>query len=127
MAVETFRQADRFVIGCNDQAIAARVAALYRPLGRPIVYTDVRSAEMAKHASNAFLATSISFINEIANLCEMTDADAREVARILKLDKRIGEHAFLSPGLGFAGGALGRELRNLQKLGAQHGMPTPLT
>lgn len=127
MAVETFRQADRFVIGCNDQAIAERIAALYRPLGRPIVYTDIRSAEMAKHASNAFLATSISFINEIANLCEVIDADAREVARILKLDKRIGEHAFLSPGLGFAGGTLGRELRNLQELGAQHGTPTPLT
>jgi UDPglucose 6-dehydrogenase len=126
IAIETFRQADRFVIGCNDPAVAERVAGLYKPLGRPIVYTDIRSAEMAKHASNIFLSTSISFINEIANLCEVLRADALEVARILKMDKRIGEKAFLSPGLGFAGGTLGREIRGLQKLGSTHQVPTPL-
>ena len=126
IAVETFRQADRFVIGCNDPAVAERVAALYKPMGRPIVYTDIRSAEMAKHASNAFLATSISFINEIANLCEVLGADALEVARILKLDARIGKQAFLSPGLGFAGGTLGREIRALQKLSSVHQTPVSL-
>lgn len=125
-AVETFRQADRFVVGCDDPALAERVAALYEPLARPIVFTDVRSAEMAKHASNAFLATSISFINEIGNLCELAGADALAVSRILKLDKRIGQHAFLSPGLGFAGGTLGREIRALQRLGSTHQIPTPL-
>ena len=125
-AVDTFRQADRVVIGCDDSAVAERVAGLYRPLGRPIVCTDTRSAEMAKHALNAFLATSISFINEMANLCEVLDADASEVARILKLDQRIGKHAFLSPGLGFAGGTLGREVRALQKLGTARSVPTPL-
>jgi len=125
-AVETFRQADRFVIGCNDAVVAERVAALYRPLGRPIVFTDIRSAEMAKHASNAYLAASISFINEIANLCEVVNANALEVARIMKLDKRIGQFAFLSPGLGFAGGTLGREIRALQKLGRQHRCETPM-
>jgi UDPglucose 6-dehydrogenase len=126
IAVETFRQADRFVIGCDDPAVAERVAALYQPLERPIVFTDVRSAEMAKHASNAYLSTSISFINEISNLCETLDANAIEVARILKLDKRIGKYAFLSPGLGFAGGTLGREIRALQKLGSARQVPTPL-
>ena len=126
IAVETFRQADRFVIGCDDPDVAERIAALYQPLERPIYYTDVRSAEMAKHASNAYLSTSISFINEIANLCEVLDADATEVARVLKLDKRIGKYAFLSPGLGFAGGTLGREIRSLQKLGDSHQMPVPL-
>jgi len=126
IAVETFRQADRFVIGCNDPPVAKRVSALYEPLGRPIVITDIRSAEMAKHASNAFLATSISFINEIANLSEVLGADAIEVARILKLDQRIGKHAFLSPGLGFAGGTLGREVRSLQKFGSAHQLATPL-
>ena len=125
-AVETFRQADRFVIGCNDSRVAARVAALYQPLGRPIIHTDLRSAEMAKHASNAFLGVSISFINEIADLCELLDADVLEVARVLRLDPRIGERAFLSPGLGFAGGTLGREIRALQKLGSAHAMSTPL-
>ena len=126
IAVETFCQADRFVIGCNDPVIAKRVATLYQPLGRPIVYTDIRSAEIAKHASNAFLATSISFINEISNLCEVLGANALEVAHILKLDQRIGKQAFLSPGLGFAGGTLGREIRALQKLGISHEVPTPL-
>ena len=126
IAVETFRQADRYAIGCDDPAVAERIAALYQPLGCPLVYTDVRSAEMAKHASNAFLATSISFINEIANMCEVLDADALEVARVLKMDKRIGKHAFLSPGLGFAGGTLGREIRALQKLGDSYQTPTPL-
>ena len=125
IAVETFRQADRFVIGCNDRNVAERVAGLYQPLERPILFTDIRSAEMAKHASNAYLSTSISFINEIANLCEVLDADATEVARILKSDKRIGKYAFISPGLGFAGGTLGREIRALQKLGAAHQMSAP--
>jgi UDPglucose 6-dehydrogenase len=126
IAVETFRQADRFVIGSNDPAIAERVAALYKPLGRPIVFTDIRSAEMAKHASNTLLATSISFINEIADLCEVVGANALEVAKIMKLDRRIGEYAFLSPGLGFAGGTLGREIRALQKIGSTYRVPTPL-
>ncbi|OGW44931.1 MAG: hypothetical protein A2Y66_02070 [Nitrospirae bacterium RBG_13_41_22] len=126
IAVETFRQADRFVIGCNDPGIADCVAALYKPLGRPIIYTDIRSAEMAKHASNTFLATSISFINEIANLCEAVGANALEVAKILKLDRRIGKYAFLSPGLGFTGGTLGREIRALQKIGSTYQVPTPL-
>jgi UDPglucose 6-dehydrogenase len=125
-AVETFRQADRFVVGCNNPEVAKRVAALYEPLDRPIIFADIRSAEMAKHASNAFLANSISFINEIANLCEMVGAKAPEVANIMKMDRRIGKYAFLSPGLGFAGGTLGREIRALQKLGAAHQMPTPL-
>jgi len=126
IAVGTFRQADRFVIGCNDPAVAERVATLYKPLGRPTVFTDIRSAEMAKHASNAFLATSISFINEIADMCEMLGSDALEVAHILKLDQRIGKQAFLSPGLGFAGGTLGREIRALQKLAKDHQISTPM-
>lgn len=126
MAVETFQQADRFVIGCNDPDVATRVASLYEPLGRPILYTSIRSAEMAKHASNAFLANSISFINEIADLCEPAGANAVEVTKIMKLDRRIGKYAFLNPGLGFAGGTLGREIRALQKLGSAHQVPTPL-
>jgi UDPglucose 6-dehydrogenase len=124
IAVETFQQADRFVIGCNDPVVAERVATLYKPLGRPIIYTDIRSAEMAKHASNTFLATSISFINEVANLCETVGANALEVAKIMKLDRRIGKDAFLSPGLGFAGGTLGREIRALQKIGSTYEVPT---
>jgi UDPglucose 6-dehydrogenase len=125
-ALETFRDADRFVIGADDPTVAARVADLYAPLHRPIHLTDTRSAEMGKHASNAWLATSVSFINQIADLCEMTGADVREVAAIMKLDRRVGPHAFLGAGVGYAGGTLGREIRALQKLGATHGVATEL-
>lgn len=123
-AIETFREADRFVIGCDDAQSADRIAAVYEPLGRPIVRMSVRSAEMAKHASNAFLAASISFINELSNLCEATGAAVDDVARAMKLDRRIGPHAFLSPGLGFAGGTLGRDVRALQQVGREQGMAT---
>ena len=99
-AIETFRQADRFIIGADDPAVAARVADLFRPLGRPILVTGLRTAEMGKHASNTFLATSISFINEVADLCDEVGADATQVAQILKLDRRIGPYAFLSRGSG---------------------------
>ena len=125
-ALETFRDADRFVIGADDPSVAARVSDVYAPLRRPIHLTDTRSAEMGKHASNAWLATSVSFINQIADLCEMTGADVREVAAIMKLDRRVGPHAFLSAGVGYAGGTLGREIRALQKLGATHGVATEL-
>jgi UDPglucose 6-dehydrogenase len=126
-AIDSFRNADRFLIGAADAAVAERVAGVYRPLGRPIEIMDVRSAEMAKHASNAFLATSISFINEIADLCEEVGADVARVAAGMKLDRRIGSHAFLNPGLGFAGGTLGRDLRVLQEVGERSGRATALT
>ena len=125
-AVEHFRRADRIIIGAQDPGTAARVAELYAPLKRPLRITGLRTAEMAKHASNAFLAASISFINEIADLCEVSGADALEVARAMKLDRRIGTHAFLSPGLGFAGGTLGREIRSLQQLARRRGRSTAL-
>jgi UDPglucose 6-dehydrogenase len=124
-AIETFMKADRIVIGCDNSAVAGRIAALYEPLGRPIAIMDVRSAEMAKHASNAWLAASISFINEIADLCEAAGARVDEVVRAMKLDRRIGPHAFLAPGLGFAGGTLGRDVRALQQVGDATATGTP--
>ena len=126
-AVKTFREADRFVVGTSDPEAGDRVAALLEPLGRPVVRTDVHSAEMAKHAANAFLATSISFMNEIADICGVVGADPGDVAAILKLDKRIGPCAYLNPGLGYAGGTLGRELRVLQDIGRREERPTRLT
>lgn len=126
-AVDSFRRADRFVIGTDNPMAAKQIAELYRPLGRPMVITNLSTAEMAKHASNAFLATSISFINEMADLCDEVGADVSKVGQIMKLDQRIGKYAFLSPGLGFAGGTLGRELRVLQKLGQHHRRQTLLT
>jgi UDPglucose 6-dehydrogenase len=126
IAVESFRLMDRIVIGARDSKVFERIANLYEPLQRPIVKTDLRTAEMAKHASNVFLATSISFINEIASLCEESGADVLQVSEILKLDRRIGKYAFLSPGLGFAGGTLGREIRALQKIAKQSALETPM-
>jgi UDPglucose 6-dehydrogenase len=104
-AVQNFIQPDRVVIGAFTTDDADAVAALYEPLGAPIVRTDIASAEMIKLASNAFLATRISFINEIANVCEVTGADVVDVARGMGLDHRLGPH-FLRAGLGYGGSCL---------------------
>jgi UDPglucose 6-dehydrogenase len=125
-AVRTFMKADRFIIGCDDDHVAAAVTALYAPLNRPMLRMSVQSAEMTKHACNAFLATSISFANEVADLCARTGADIDDVTRGMRLDHRIGKYAFLSPGLGFAGGTLGRDLRALQALGKAHSVDTAI-
>src|SRR5437763_8205126 len=106
-AVDDFMHPDRVVVGASDDstAFAERVAALYAPLDAPIVRTDVASAEMIKLASNAFLATKISFINEIANVSEELGADVNEVARGMGLDERIGPQ-FLRAGIGYGGSCL---------------------
>src|SRR5437764_4479000 len=106
-AVDDFMRPDRVVVGAADDstAFAERVAALYAPLDAPIVRTDIASAEMIKLASNAFLATKISFINEIANVSEELGADVSEVARGMGLDARIGPQ-FLRAGIGYGGSCL---------------------
>ncbi len=101
-AVTDFINPDRVVLGSLDANAAQQVAQLYLPLRAPIVVTDLRTAEMIKYASNAFLATKISFINEIANICEALGADVKEVAVGMGYDKRIGR-AFLDAGLGYGG------------------------
>ena len=101
-AVRDFLQPSRVVIGCDDTAVAVRVSDLYHDVQAPILVTDPASAEMIKYASNAFLATKISFINAIANLCESVNADVREVALGMGYDPRIG-FEFLHPGPGYGG------------------------
>jgi UDPglucose 6-dehydrogenase len=101
-AVRDFLQPSRVVIGCDDTAAAVRVSELYRGIQAPILVTDPASAEMIKYASNAFLATKISFINAVANLCEAVNADVREVALGMGYDARIG-FEFLHPGPGYGG------------------------
>ena len=98
-AVHDFLHPDRIVIGCEDPESAVRVSELYRGVHAPVLVTDPASAEMIKYASNAFLATKVSFINAIANLCEAVDADVREVAIGMGYDARIG-FQFLHPGPG---------------------------
>jgi UDPglucose 6-dehydrogenase len=107
-ALEDFLKPDRVVVGDEGDWAGDAVVDLYGPLGAPLVRTDVRSAEMIKLAANAFLATKISFINEIANVCEETGADVQEVARGMGLDHRIGSH-FLNPGIGYGGSCFAPE------------------
>ena len=101
-SVRDFLEPNRVVIGCTDASVAVRVSDLYKNLHAPILVTDPASAEMIKYASNAFLATKISFVNAIANLCEAVDADVREVALGMGYDQRIG-FEFLHPGPGYGG------------------------
>ena len=121
-AVDDFMKPDRVVVGANggSEEYAERVAALYEPLGAEIVRTDVASAEMIKLASNAFLATKISFINEIANVSEELGADALEVARGMGLDDRIGPK-FLQPGVGFGGSCFPKDVQALKQLAGNTG------
>ena len=121
-AVEDFLHPDRVVIGADpgDEWAADAVEELYRPLGGELVRTDVASAEMVKLASNAFLATKISFINEIANVSEEVGADVTEVARGMGLDRRIGP-AFLQAGLGFGGSCFPKDTTALKQLAGNSG------
>ena len=111
-AVADFLHPDRIVLGADRRAAAEHAAVLYRPLGCPILITDLRSAEMIKYASNAFLATKISFINEVALICERTGADVRVVADGMGLDQRIGR-AFLDAGLGWGGSCFPKDVSAL--------------
>lgn len=99
---------DRVVIGAPTQTVAMKILELYAPLERPMIITDVNSAEMIKYASNAFLATKISFINSVANICEAAGADVVQVTKGMGLDKRIG-HQFLQAGLGYGGSCFGKD------------------
>ena len=121
-AVKDFLQPDRVVIGAEsgDEWAADAVAAAYEPLGAPIVRTDVSSAEMIKLASNAFLATKISFINEIANVSEEVGADVTEVARGMGLDPRIGDR-FLQAGIGYGGSCFPKDVSALKILAGNSG------
>jgi UDPglucose 6-dehydrogenase len=121
-AVEDFMHPDRVVIGADpgDEAAGDAVAGLYEPLGGQIVRTDVASAEMIKLASNAFLATKISFVNEIANVCEEVGADVAEVARGMGLDERIGP-SFLRPGIGYGGSCFPKDVSALKMLAGNSG------
>ncbi len=113
-AVDAFLKPERIVAGTRSEETRHVIEELLAPMKAPIEWMSVESAEMTKHALNAFLATSIAFINEIASVCETTGADAREVARGLKSDARIGPRAYLSPGGPFAGGTLARDIEFLR-------------
>lgn len=119
-AIADFMNPDRVVLGSLDRRAAAKVGELYLPLRCPVMITDLRTAEMIKYASNAFLATRISFINEIANICEELGADVREVATGMGYDKRIGR-AFLDAGLGWGGSCFPKDVKALAHMAVLHG------
>jgi UDPglucose 6-dehydrogenase len=119
-AVSDFTHPDRVVVGAFEPGHAERVAALYLGIETTIVTTDVASAEMIKLASNAFLTTRISFINEIANVCELVGADVMDVARGIGLDHRLGSH-FLRAGVGWGGSCFGKDVSALKQLAGNSG------
>jgi UDPglucose 6-dehydrogenase len=120
-ALEAFEKAERVVVGIRGDAKKALVQALFAPFTGRILFMRTESAEMVKHALNSFLALSITFINEVARLCEHVGADAQEVAAGLKSEPRIGPRAYLGPGGPFAGGTLARDVVTLAKLAAARG------
>ncbi len=119
-AINDFMYPDRVVLGAINHAAASEVAQLYISLRCPILITDLRTAEMIKYASNAFLATRISFINEIANICEDLGADVRQVAAGMGMDKRIGS-TFLDAGLGWGGSCFPKDVKALAHMAVLHG------
>ncbi len=124
-AVNDFMTPDRVILGSLEPHATSRVAELYHPLRCPILETDLRTAEMIKYASNAFLATRISYINEIANICEELGADVLVVAKGMGLDKRIGP-AFLDAGLGWGGSCFPKDVKALDHMATMHGSQTKL-
>lgn len=122
-AIKDFLNPDRVVVGVSSERAKALMEKIYRPIartGRPVVITDVRSAELIKYASNAFLATKITFINEIANFCEKSGANVKEVARGMGLDSRIGSR-FLYAGIGYGGSCFPKDVQALMETGKEYG------
>lgn len=120
-AIPDFMNPDRNVFGSTNREAAEEVAELYSPLNSEAVITDIRTSEMIKYASNAFLATRISFINEMSIICERLGADVTEVARGMGFDKRIGPH-FLNAGVGYGGSCFPKDVKALANMALTHGM-----
>jgi UDPglucose 6-dehydrogenase len=114
-AVADFMHPDRIVVGTNNPEAEAIIRDIYTPLDAPLFVTDVRTSEMIKYAANAFLATKVSFINEIANICELVDVDVKAVGEGIGFDRRIGSQ-FMSPGLGYGGSCFPKDVRALERM-----------
>jgi UDPglucose 6-dehydrogenase len=125
-AIEVFTKPDRVVVGLESETDRAKVTTLLAPFTDKIVWMSIESAEMTKHAINAFLARSVVFMNELATICEQVGADAKEVESGLKSETRIGPGAYLSPGGSFTGGTLARDVSTLLNLGQELRVPVSL-
>ncbi|MBI2663996.1 UDP-glucose/GDP-mannose dehydrogenase family protein [Candidatus Woesearchaeota archaeon] len=127
-AIQDFMVPDRIVIGADNGEAAQKIVALYKAIertGRPIVVTDLQTAELVKYASNAMLAARISFMNELSHLCEKVDADVKAVARGIGLDSRIGSR-FLQAGAGFGGSCFPKDVRALAQIMKEHNLPSDM-
>jgi UDPglucose 6-dehydrogenase len=125
-ALDSFEKAERVIVGLRNDTKKPLLEQLFKPFTPRALFMRTESAEMVKHALNSFLAVSVSFVNEIARLCELTGADAKEVSAGLKSDPRIGPKAYLNPGGPFAGGTLARDVVTLSKLAATNHAPLSL-
>jgi UDPglucose 6-dehydrogenase len=125
-AIELFKHPERVIVGLRDDAAKAPIAAMLAPFSDNIIWVKTESAEVTKHAINAFLAASVTFANEIAVICEQVGADAREVERGLRSEPRIGERAYIRPGAAFAGGTLARDVIFLGEIARRNGLPSGL-
>jgi UDPglucose 6-dehydrogenase len=125
-AIEIFRNPGRIVVGTRDLPAREILQPLLSRFSQNLIWTSVETAEMVKHALNAFLAVSVSFTNELAAICEQVGADARDIERALRADPRIGPAAYVRPGPPFAGGTLARDVRFLSEIAARHGVDAPL-
>jgi UDPglucose 6-dehydrogenase len=125
-SIDIFLNPDRIVVGTRNDETKEKLKKLFSPITNKIEWMSVESAEMTKHAINAFLATSVTFANELAAICELYGADAKEVERGLKTESRIGPRAYLSPGGPFAGGTLARDIDFLDKAAQEKALAVPL-
>ncbi|MEW6593160.1 MAG: nucleotide sugar dehydrogenase [Candidatus Hadarchaeota archaeon] len=123
-ALDSFLKPDRVVLGANDQTTMKKLKQIFNPLKCELITMRVESAEMSKHALNAYMAACISFINEISDLCEFSGASAADVVRALKTDRRVSQYAPINPGLGFSGGTLARDVQVLRSYGDKFGYDT---
>ena len=120
LAIERYLHPDMLVVGTDDPEALGRVDRLFAAIEAPRVRTDLATAEMTKHAINAFLATSVTFANELANLSQLEGADTDALLQVLRLEPRIGPRVPLAPGMGFAGGTLARDVKALEGVGERH-------
>jgi len=125
-ALEAFMKPERIVFGVSDMSLQGKLEEIFAGVSGERIYMSLQSAEMVKHAMNSYLALMISFSGEISNLCEQTDANAIPVMDALRKERRVSPNAPLSPGLGFGGGTLARDLQILRGIGKEKGIATPM-
>jgi UDPglucose 6-dehydrogenase len=125
-AIERFRHPPLPILGSDDKETLERLVKILKPISSQWRTVSLRTAEMMKHALNAYLAATVTFANELGNMCDEVGADGKVIGELLRLDPRIGPRAMLSPGLGFAGGTLARDVQTLRGIGDRYGIETPL-